>query len=258
LRRIDGFLYASGMATSGPVIERFAEVAGVAPAAIDRMLRPLRTAGLVPMGEKGRGQRTGHYEAQHLANVIMGFAGQQFTDATDAVRELRTLKYSEQVATQAAMDAGKKAPRPDITFGERLDQILTGMALGTPQPTLEIVLSVTPGYAKLSWDYGSEISAFEVYRGQCLPGLATVITARLLAAAADLLADTLNRQGAAAATVAPDTKNVGLLAGRPTPARAARKQSVASTARRLTRATGDDQPDPKGSARGSPKTDSAS
>ena len=81
------------MATSGQVIERFAEMSGFRPATVDRMLRPLRDAGMVPMGDAGRGQRRGHYEPSHLANVILAFAGPQPSDAARAAQLLRPLRY---------------------------------------------------------------------------------------------------------------------------------------------------------------------
>jgi hypothetical protein len=82
------------MATSGSVIERFAEVSGLLPSTLDRVLRILRDAELAPMGDKGRGLKRGHYEPHHLCNVLLAFAGPQPSDAAEAVRLLRTLRYA--------------------------------------------------------------------------------------------------------------------------------------------------------------------
>jgi DNA-binding transcriptional ArsR family regulator len=83
------------MAASMQVIERMADASGVLPSTLDRTLRPLREANLVPMGEKGRGKSRGQYEPHHLVNVILGLAGYQPSDAETAVRLLRRDTFAQ-------------------------------------------------------------------------------------------------------------------------------------------------------------------
>jgi hypothetical protein len=90
------------MATSGEVIERFAAVAGLLPSTLERMLRPLRGAGLVPVGVKGRGQAHGHFEPPHLANLIMALAGMQPSDAAEAVSLVRPLVLEEATSAEGS------------------------------------------------------------------------------------------------------------------------------------------------------------
>src|ERR1700733_8725514 len=82
------------MASSGQVIERFTEALGrSSPSSVTRMLRSLSEAGLAPMGKAGRESPHGHYEAPHLANLVMALAGTQPSDAAEAVGLLRPLTY---------------------------------------------------------------------------------------------------------------------------------------------------------------------
>jgi hypothetical protein len=81
------------MAQIGQVIPRIAKASGALPSTVDRMMRPLRAAELVPMGEKGRNPRTGHFEKSHLANLILSFGGQQPIDAAEAALALREYRY---------------------------------------------------------------------------------------------------------------------------------------------------------------------
>ena len=81
------------MATSGAVITRISEAAGVAPATVDRMLRPLRAAGLAPTGRPGRGQTEGTFEPFHLMCLTLAFAGAQPSDAAEAAEMLRQFEW---------------------------------------------------------------------------------------------------------------------------------------------------------------------
>lgn len=57
------------------------------------MQRDLRAADLIPMGEKGRGTLHGHYEAAHLANLIVAFWGIQPSDAAATVALVRGMSF---------------------------------------------------------------------------------------------------------------------------------------------------------------------
>jgi hypothetical protein len=105
------------MAASGQVIERMAKATGLLPSTIDRTLRPLREAGLVPMGEKGRGQAKGHYEPVHLANLFIALAGHQPSDAADTVKIFIDMEHT-------ATDPGGWVARPRTTLGDNLASII--------------------------------------------------------------------------------------------------------------------------------------
>lgn len=100
------------MATSRTVAERFAEVSGYHPATLDRMQRDLRAAGLIPMGEKGRGTLRGHYEASHLANLIVAFWSDQPSDAAETVERVRSMSF-QMTTTRAPGDPLWPPSEPD-------------------------------------------------------------------------------------------------------------------------------------------------
>ena len=116
------------MAMSGRVIPEFADVSGCLPSTVDRMVRDLRAAELAPMGKHGRGQQHGQYQLDHLANLIMAFAGKLPSDAAEAVKALRGLhetlgstSFGEQVETAirdaaAVWNAESKAAAQDVPF----------------------------------------------------------------------------------------------------------------------------------------------
>jgi hypothetical protein len=111
------------------VIERFAAVSGLLPSTLDRMLRPLRDAGLVPKGAKGRGQRHGHFEPPHLANLIMALAGMQPSDAAEAVNLLRPL-----VPANSALASGAQVSDLGSTIEFLIRELSKGDRSGSAQP----------------------------------------------------------------------------------------------------------------------------
>lgn len=115
------------MATSGTIIERFAQASGDLPSTVDRMLRPLRAAGLAPFGERGRGQRQGHYDVSHLANVLMAFGGAQPADAAEAVSLFRNLPHCFSAGVPPH-DSGRPYPKEGLNFGAGLEQVIQSVA----------------------------------------------------------------------------------------------------------------------------------
>lgn len=86
------------MATSGVIISEMAKVSGDLPSTIDRMLRSLRAAGLAPMGAPGRGKQEGQFNLDHLADLVISFAGRQPSDAAEAVLALCKLKDKHEIS----------------------------------------------------------------------------------------------------------------------------------------------------------------
>lgn len=179
------------MATSGQVIERFAEVSGFLPSTLDRMLRPLREAGMAPMGGRGRGQKQGHYEPQHLANLILSFAGAQPSDAAEAVRLLRPLKCV------------RSEPDADVScwgdFGSTIEGVINELALvgATSLPSaisMEITLCLNPLGARVAFvDQRGAIQAdwygatHDYPPAQLGVRRSTVVCSEILGVAAELL-----------------------------------------------------------------------
>jgi hypothetical protein len=142
------------MATSGQVIERLGEVLGLSSlSSLDRSLRPLREAELVPMGRAGRASSHGHYEAKHLANMIMGLAGAQPSDAAEAVKLLRPLKLTSASPSEVALLP--QGPKRD--FGAALEQLIQtdpevgDLKLPVSRETLELTLCLDPSEVIISY-----------------------------------------------------------------------------------------------------------
>ncbi len=136
------------MATSGQVIDRFATVLGLAPSALDRVLRPLREGGLAPAGSPGRKSLQGHYEPVHLVNVVLGLAGAQLSEAAGAAAALRPLAW-----TGSAPSADFTGPLIQGDLGSVLENLITteDQRLVTALPRLEITLCLNPVEAILDF-----------------------------------------------------------------------------------------------------------
>jgi hypothetical protein len=91
------------MASSGEIVERIAEVAEVLPSTVDRGLRPLRDAGLVPMGVAGRGKTHGQYDHTHVNNVVLGLGADLPAGAATAATLLRAT-YCEAIPAPDEQD----------------------------------------------------------------------------------------------------------------------------------------------------------
>ena len=147
------------MATSGLVIDRFAEMLGMLPSSVDRMLRPLRDAGMAPMGAAGRKSQRGHFEPYHLANLMLACAGNQPSDAADAVRALRPLVFHKSTGT----NAGFSAPLPSCDLGSAIERIIEGTeGIG---PADGVDLAATPQRGWTVWICFDPLSAWIGFDG---------------------------------------------------------------------------------------------
>src|SRR4051794_27252559 len=113
------------MATSGKVTTEISKAAGVGYSTVVRMLQPLRDAGLVPMGVRGRGETVGVYEPHHLSHVILGLGGLQPSDAAEAAGSLRHLQWKKSLRQSASPEA-LDAPRVPGDLGQVLAAIIAG------------------------------------------------------------------------------------------------------------------------------------
>lgn len=81
------------MATGTQVIERIAPLTGLLSTTLERQLRAQRQAGQLPTGGPGGGKSSAHFEARHLAAVLLGLAGPLPSDAPEAAAALLTMPY---------------------------------------------------------------------------------------------------------------------------------------------------------------------
>jgi hypothetical protein len=230
-----GYLDYPAMATSGAVITRISEAAGVAPATVDRMLRPLRAAGLAPKGRPGRGQTEGTYLPFHIMCLTLGFAGAQPSDAAEAAEMLRrfewylSLRSPEGEPLVAPQLVG--APRIPGTLGEVLQAIIAGgFGLLQEKPntvynwyTPSLTLSLMPPEATVTWPdgqggygivekYGPPKDAVHNFKNRGIERQ-TLIKSTMIDAAISLWQDT------------PKTENAGSLAGEPASQTAAQRRA---------------------------------
>jgi hypothetical protein len=135
------------MAMTGLVIPEFANVSGLLPSTVDRMLRALRLAGMVGKGKPGRGRGHGEYTPPELTNVILAFPAPQPSDAAEAVMRLRDLKNSE-----------------GNLLGDMLEQQITEVAANLENGRRDVIEALLPTdlsmcfdapYASMNWDADS-------------------------------------------------------------------------------------------------------
>lgn len=206
------------MAASGQVIEQFAEVSGFLPSTLDRMLRPLRSAGLVPFGEKGRGQRQGHYEPEHLANVLLAFAAPQPSECAEVAEAMRNWRYGW---TASNGPAPQVPLTPGDTLGEVLAEIISREAkrilarlekrsdLDPPYLPYSVLFAPGTEAAQLHWFMENKQAINEYYVGRALEGRKslspatmnsnvvsrqTLLSHWMIRVAAELAADTMARR----------------------------------------------------------------
>ena len=124
------------------------------PSAVDRMLRPLRAAGLVPMGEKGRGKERGHYQVAHIVNLILAMAAEHHNQAADAVKALRPL------AAISVLPLERKPAFGKGNLGQALEQMLEQTSSGYGHLPASLELCVDPLRADLKWNADDGSIAF--------------------------------------------------------------------------------------------------
>ena len=195
------------MAGAHQVRSMMAEVSGSNPSTIDRMLRTLLTAGLVPKGTPGRGQANGQFEAAHLVNVLFGFAGHQPSDAAEAAEILGGLQHRWMYL--AGNPEGQQVEEPCPTLHENLTKLVDGIgrwmleqrtaASAAPQPHYPtgILLNLhLPRAADVMWVGRRDVYVPRGgYSSQGDVGRQTSLGPHMIHAAGRLWADTLARRG---------------------------------------------------------------
>jgi len=148
------------------------------------------------MAGKGGGKSAAHYDARHLAAVLIGLAAVRPGAAPDAVEELGSLPYLEcgyapnpPLPTLQAMLADQLCRIVDAMFsGQRAEATTTGR-----YRAMEVSFCFKPLRATIVGYHGSRI----IYAYATEPGpkwalrRVTILSGDLLVAAAELLADTL-------------------------------------------------------------------
>ena len=173
-------------------------------------MRALSDVGMVPKGGPGGRKRSAHFEAIHLANVILALAGAQPSDGPSAVAtfsELRSLdtseKYGDWLAaeiTYRATAEGAALIRADIAFRNEYGVTKRDMTMSDNPPSAWISELRDDGTRR-------ELRSFRpADRKSSSPEPSmrrmTTIKLDLLKVAGELLADTLSRQSTT--TISPD------------------------------------------------------
>ncbi len=120
------------MPTARKVAEAFSLPTGLRPWTVEGQTRQLRAAGLVPMGEKGGSKLVGHYEAPHLANMVMSFHRFLPGNAAKTVNLVRPLPYQYGIIASGAVHfpfwewGDWLAPRADV--GQALEHMISELA----------------------------------------------------------------------------------------------------------------------------------
>ncbi len=201
------------MAMSGRVIPEFASVSGYLPSTIDRMVRDLRAAGLAPMGKHGRGQQHGQFQLDHLANLIMAFAGALPSDAAEAVKILRGIHTSP----------------GGISFGEQVEAAIRNAAavlnadsgITAHDIPFSLKMSVITPFASICWNREGVESVEHYYffgKSSTFKGAVTRSTnvyTSLLLKAAELWRDALRQAGVT--SIPPPTSKATKAGKAPTP-----------------------------------------
>jgi len=188
------------MATGTLVNERLPSVLGILPSTLERMLRALQVAGLLPKGRPGGGRKgAAHLDSLHLGYVMMGCAGWQPSEAPDAVRQLRALPHYR--SFNAPADVGGPLP----TFEDQLAHTIWGASAARRADTVwfpdaeatlrswELQMSLDPLFAVIQVETSAGESR-QIYSvdPSPRPGLRrqTIVSGDVLMAMGELLADT--------------------------------------------------------------------
>lgn len=220
------------MASSGQVIEQLANTAGLLPNTVERSLMPLRADGLVPKGERGTRQERGQYEPQHLANVLLGFAGSQPSDAASSAKELGKLRHIRTLRAEEEIRKNGNTTLLDTLAGviDDLGRLVYAaqegsqpIKLSASQVPADIHLSLVPLRAYVIWRIHPDPPVVDHYflpeKGITSPSgryaliKQTLIDHELIITAANLWADSLIRRD----EFARKSKGASPLPGEPAP-----------------------------------------
>ena len=110
------------MPTGRQVAEHLAPAIGIPHSTLDRLIRALRAADLVPAGVPGHGGKSSvHFEIEHLVMVFYGLAAYQPAHGPHIARSLARLPHIPTDAFNARNSfALFKPPPPRPTLGESL------------------------------------------------------------------------------------------------------------------------------------------
>lgn len=197
--------YLSLMSTGPQFTEALAPVCGIHPATLDRYMRALRDAGLIPASGKGGGRVASHLDHHHAASILLALAAVSPAGAAAAVHAVGQLCRERRQPGDVNLWTGLAA--------EIANRAATISRDGVPRAPAktnnwELTICLDPVMAWMSWtndgaeqqehyrDPQSELPRpahpQDVHRGV---RRLTIITMPVLDVAAELCADTLRVQG---------------------------------------------------------------
>lgn len=203
------------MTTAAQLVDRFAPLMGLLPSTVERQLRAQRAAGQTPIAGRGGGKNSAHFNACHMAYVLLGLVGQQPSDAPAVAELLYKLPYLKTEGPH------KDMMRPAPTLGEAFVQMLevARKLLSQRETTdsieynirLDTIRSWTVDLCFKLTSYATITSGFSeslrLTYGDDSPELApllirlTKLRGRLFLVAAEMLTDTYTQQNATSATL---------------------------------------------------------
>lgn len=196
------------MATGPEAVRAIAAATGIPVGTVDRFAKVLKQHKPAPLWARsipGNGAQSEHVDALRLSNLLLGFAGDQPSDAAEAAIKLSAFEF---YATSEDM-----APRLPGSLGDVIEHIIQQTAEVADASVLclpDLLLSVNPPWAELHWPSVADASAYvETYK----PGVGKLYTVapwvfsrqvrigwEMLAAMGKLLADTTQQK------TTPDSK----------------------------------------------------
>lgn len=244
------------MATGTLAMERLPPVLGILPSTLERMLRALQVAELLPKGRPGGGKGgAAHLKLLDLAYVMLGCAGLQPSEAPAAVMKLRALPHCQ------SFNPSDEAMQPLPTLEDQLAHSIDGAgaarrnnATWFPDAVAalrswELHLSLDPLFAVIQVNTSAgETSHLYALGSTPRPGLSrqTIITGDVLMVMGELHVDTKRQL----ALTTPSFLD-------PSRANAAPGSNNAGNPRQGAPASMSDQPTPMGPAASPPRKISA-
>src|SRR4051812_15301251 len=211
------------MSVASQVVEQLAAVSGRNRFTLIRMLGTLRAAKLVPKGGPGGGKSSAHFSVGHLANVLLGLAGPEPSDAAEAsarLARLRAMKFDptphdvhrHMLADRLSGPINADWSFPVPTLGQFIEHLIRNCmkAGGSSEGLAEAVAHADAAGAEWSLELGLSPLAARVLRGTTVDmiftaGVAapraalrvvTVLNMPVILTAADLALDTERHEAA--------------------------------------------------------------
>ena len=215
------------MATATRTNELLPPILGLLFSTVERLLRALREAGLLPVGKPGGGRGSAHYDAYHFAYILLGLAGLMTSDAPEAVLALRSLPFRgqqpEPVGAKSALptledqladwikNAGA-APRHGAAWTPEAKAVLRSWTMELSLNPLHAIITAQTGEGETVIVYAAEPT-------DSVPGVRrlTIISGDVLLAVGELLVDTEKQLATstpsfldqARANASPESKSAG-------------------------------------------------